>query len=281
MAFRMPAEDELVRILELEQIELDMYRGHTLDKDRGRIYGGQVVAQALSAAYRTVEGRVCHSLHSYFIRPGDPKIPILFKVERVRDGGSFAVRRVIAIQHGKQIFNLAASFQTPEEGFEHQSDMPAAPDPDSLKNEEDLWVAAGRDPAERRVWPVEVRPCDPQPHDTPKVLPPLDMCWFRARAPLGDDVVLNQCALAYGNDMTLLDCSLRPHAVVWSDGRLQVASLDHSLWFHKVTDFHQWHLYVQDSPSASGGRGFNRGAIYTRDGVLVASAAQEALIRYR
>ncbi|HPA38255.1 MAG TPA: acyl-CoA thioesterase II [Phenylobacterium sp.] len=281
MAFRMPAEDELVRILELEQIELDMYRGHTLDKDRGRIYGGQVVAQALSAAYRTVEGRVCHSLHSYFIRPGDPKIPILFKVERVRDGGSFAVRRVIAIQHGKQIFNLAASFQTPEEGFEHQSDMPAAPDPDSLKNEEDLWVAAGRDPAERRVWPVEVRPCDPQPHDTPKVLPPLDMCWFRARAPLGDDVVLNQCALAYGTDMTLLDCSLRPHAVVWSDGRLQVASLDHSLWFHKVTDFHQWHLYVQDSPSASGGRGFNRGAIYTRDGVLVASAAQEALIRYR
>lgn len=281
MAFRMPAEDELVRILELEQIELDMYRGHTLDKDRGRIYGGQVVAQALSAAYRTVEGRVCHSLHSYFIRPGDPKIPILFKVERVRDGGSFAVRRVIAIQHGKQIFNLAASFQTPEEGFEHQSDMPAAPDPDSLKNEEELWVEAGRDPAERRVWPVEVRPCDPQPHDKPQVLPPLDMCWFRARASLGADVVLNQCALAYGTDMTLLDCSLRPHAVVWSDGRLQVASLDHSLWFHKATDFHQWHLYVQDSPSASGGRGFNRGAIYTRDGVLVASAAQEALIRYR
>lgn len=277
----MAQPNELLTILNLEQLELDMYRGHTPDPDRGRIYGGQVVAQALAAAYRTIEGRHCHSLHSYFIRPGDPKVPILLQVERVRDGGSFAVRRVVAIQHGKQIFNLAASFQTPEDGFEHQIDMPAAPAPEDLKNEEELRAEAGLDPASRKIWPVELKPCDPQPHGVATSLPPQDMCWFRARAPLGDDVPTHQCALAYGTDMTLLDVSLRPHAVLWSDGRLQVASLDHSLWFHKPTDFSQWHLYVQDSPSGSGGRGFNRGSIFNRDGVLVASAAQEALIRYR
>jgi acyl-CoA thioesterase-2 len=273
---------ELVAILELEPIELDMYRGQTPPGAGSRIYGGQVVAQAMAAAYRTIDdGRLCHSMHGYFMRPGDPKTPILFQVERVRDGGSFAVRRVVALQNGKQIFNLAASFQTPEEGFEHQFDMPPAPTPDSLLNEEELRAKAGLDPASRRIWPVEVRPCDPQEHGQTLALPPLDMCWFRARVSLGDDVILNQCALAYGTDMTLLDVSLRPHAVNWDSGRLQVASLDHALWFHKASDFSQWHLYVQDSPSASGGRGFNRGSIYGPDGALVASATQEALIRFR
>lgn len=273
---------ELVSILELEPIELDMFRGQTPAGAGSRIYGGQVVAQAMAAAYRTIDdGRLCHSMHGYFMRPGDPKVPILFQVERVRDGGSFAVRRVVALQNGKQIFNLAASFQTPETGFEHQFDMPPAPAPDSLLNEEELRAKAGLDPASRRIWPVEVRPCDPQAHGQTQALPPLDMCWFRARVSLGDDVILNQCALAYGTDMTLLDVSLRPHAVNWDSGRLQVASLDHALWFHKASDFSQWHLYVQDSPSASGGRGFNRGSIYGPGGALVASATQEALIRFR
>ncbi|MBP7650906.1 MAG: acyl-CoA thioesterase II [Phenylobacterium sp.] len=278
----MTAVSELVSILELEPIELDMFRAQTPAGAGSRIYGGQVVAQAMAAAYRTIDdGRLCHSMHGYFMRPGDPKTPILFQVERVRDGGTFAVRRVVALQNGKQIFNLAASFQTPEAGFEHQFDMPAAPAPDSLLNEEELRAKAGLDPASRRIWPVEVRPCDPQEHGQTLALPPLDMCWFRARVSLGDDVILNQCALAYGTDMTLLDVSLRPHAVNWDSGRLQVASLDHSLWFHKASDFSQWHLYVQDSPSASGGRGFNRGSIYGPDGALVASATQEALIRFR
>ncbi len=272
---------ELLEILELETVELDIFRGFTPAGETRRIYGGQVVAQALAAAYKTVDARVCHSLHSYFIRPGDPKIPILLQVERVRDGGSFSVRRVTAIQHGKQIFNLAASFQVPEDGFEHQLDMPDAPPPEGLLNEEQLREQAGVDVGNRRVWPVEVRPTAPQPRGEPQKLDPTDLVWFRAKESVGDDVAINQCALAYGTDMTLLDTSLRPHAVDWDNGRLQVASLDHSLWFHQHSDFSQWHLYVQDSPSASGGRGFNRGSIFNRDGRLVASAAQEALIRYR
>ena len=279
----MPQTNELLEILNLEPIDLDMFRGYTPGEGHRRIYGGQVVAQALAAAYRTIEGRHCHSLHSYFIRPGDPKIPILFQVDRARDGGSFSVRRVVAIQHGKQIFNLAASFMVPEEGFEHQLAMPEPPAPDSLKNEEELRAEAGLDPASRRIWPVEVRPCDPPPPGFKGKLPPIDMCWFRARKPVGgvQDVAANQCALAYASDMTLLDASLRPHGVDWDSGRLQVASLDHALWFHHPSDFSEWHLYVQDSPSASGGRGFNRGSIFTQDGRLVASATQEALIRYR
>jgi acyl-CoA thioesterase-2 len=240
-----------------------------------------VVAQSLAAAYRTIEGRDCHSLHCYFIRPGNPKLPILFQVDRARDGGSFSVRRVVAIQNGKQIFNLAASFQVPETGFEHQLPMPDAPPPEALKNEEELRAEAGLDPSTRRIWPVELKPCAPVPHGFVGVREPTDMCWFRARQPLGDDVAVNQCALAYGSDMTLMDASLRPHSVDWDSGRLQAASLDHAMWFHQPSDFHDWHLFVQDSPSASGGRGFNRGQIYDRSGRLVAEAAQEALIRWR
>ena len=278
----MPQSRELLDILALEAIDLDLYRGVTPDDDRNRrIYGGQVVAQALAAAYRTIEGRHCHSMHAYFIRPGDPKNPILFQVDRARDGGSFAVRRVVAIQHGKQIFNLAASFQTPETGFEHQIPMDDVPPPEGLKNEEELRAEAGLAPESRRIWPVEVRSCNPRPLGTSEILEPIDRCWIRARHSVGPDVAANQCALAYASDMTLLDASLRPHPVNWESGKLQVASLDHALWFHKHSDFSEWHLYVQNSPSASGGRGFNRGSIFTRDGVLVASAAQEALIRYR
>ena len=278
----MDEASELIGLLDLEPIELDMFRGHTPAHETRRIFGGQVVAQALTAAYRTIQGRICHSLHSYFIRPGDPKIPILFKVERGRDGGSFSTRRVIAIQHGKQIFNLAASFQTPEEGFEHQIDMPEAPAPEGLLNEEELRAQAGENSEwSRRVWPIEVKPADPPHYGSKAPLAPAYNVWFRARGRLAEDISLNQCVLAYASDMTLLDASLRPHSVEWNSGRLQVASLDHALWFHRPSDLTDWHLFVQDSPSASGGRGFNRGDIFNRDGRLVASAAQEALIRYR
>lgn len=275
--------DEITQVLDLEQVELDMFRGRTPNKDGRRIYGGQVVAQALTAAYRTIEGRICCSMHGYFIRPGDPKIPILYMAERDRDGGSFSVRRVVAIQDGKQIFNLAATFQAPEDGLEHQAAMPDVPPPEGLLNEEELHAQAGEEGGgwTRRVWPVEVRPIDPTHRGDTQPKPPILNVWFRARSPVASDIAVNQCVLAYASDMTLLDASLRPHPVNWDDGALQVASLDHALWFHRPSDLAQWHLYVQDSPSASGGRGFNRGAIYTQDGRLVASATQEALIRYR
>ena len=271
---------ELAGLLNIEAIDLDMFRGHTPPGETRRIYGGQVVAQALTAAYRTIDGRVCHSMHAYFIRGGDPKIPILFKVERVRDGGTFTMRRVVALQHGQQIFNLAASFQVPEPGLEHQIEMPATPGPEGLMDEDELR-AAGGETEQRRTWPIEVRPVDPPPYGKAPIMDPNQSVWFRARDPLGSDPMVHQCGLAYATDMTLLDTSLRPHGVEWSSGRLQVASLDHALWFHHPSDFTQWHLYVQDSPSASGGRGFNRGSIFSADGKLVASATQKALIRYR
>jgi len=277
----MSEDNEILTILDLETLDTDLFRGFNPPFETRRIYGGQVVAQALAAAYRTIEDRVCHSLHSYFIRPGNPKLPILFQVDRARDGGSFSVRRVVAIQNGKQIFNLAASFQVPETGFEHQLPMPEAPPPETLKNEEELRAEAGLDASTRRIWPVELKPCAPVPHGFVGVREPTDMCWFRTRLPLGAEVAVNQCALAYGSDMTLMDASLRPHGVDWDSGRLQAASLDHAMWFHQSSDFHDWHLFVQDSPSASGGRGFNRGQIYARDGRQVAEAAQEALIRWR
>ena len=271
-------QNELLEILNLEQIELDLYRGLTPARQGQRIYGGQVVAQALTAAYRTIEGRLCHSMHAYFIRPGDPSIPILFQVDQARDGGSFSVRRVTAIQNGKQIFNLAASFQVPEDGFEHQDQAPVVTPPEDLLNEEQLREADGIPPRDRD-WPVEVRPVNPQRRGRTEPLEPSYDVWFKARQSVGTDVAVNQCALAYGSDMSLLDASLRPHPV--PDGELQVASLDHALWFHRPSDFSDWHLYVQDSPSASGGRGFNRGSIFDRRGRLVASATQEALIRHR
>jgi acyl-CoA thioesterase-2 len=271
---------ELVRILDIEAIDLDMFRGHTPPGETRRIYGGQVVAQSLAAAYRTVDSRVCHSMHAYFIRGGDPNIPILLKVERVRDGGSFTMRRVTALQHGQQIFNLSASFQAVEQGLEHQIEMPTPPGPEGLLDEDELRKAGG-ETEPRRTWPIEVRPVDPLPYGKAPVMDPVQSVWFRARDPLGSDPMIHQCALAYATDMTLLDTSLRPHGIPWSEGRLQVASLDHALWFHHASDFTEWHLYVQDSPSASGGRGFNRGSIFNSDGKLVASATQEALIRYR
>jgi len=281
------AVEDLIQILNLEQIEVNLFRGHSPDASWQRVFGGQVIGQALVAAYRTVENRVCHSLHAYFIRPGDPRIPILYEVDRSRDGTSFTTRRVVAIQHGKQIFNLAASFQVPEQGFEHQVSMPDVPQPEDLPSERELRKAIEDKLPEAirkhfaRPRPIEIKPINPQDYIDPEKMEPYQNLWFRARKEVGDDIALNQCILAYASDMTLLDTGLRPHGVSWVSGKLQSASLDHAMWFHRPIRVNDWMLYSQDSPSASGARGFNRGSIYTRDGGLVASVAQEGLIRYR
>jgi acyl-CoA thioesterase-2 len=281
----MSAMDELIGVLTLEPIEVNLFRGVSPAEERQRIFGGQVVAQALMAAYRTVDGRICHSLQSYFIRPGDPTIPVLYQVERSRDGRSFATRRVIAIQKGEQIFNMACSFHVEEEGYDHQEPMPEAPRAQDTPSENERWAQLFKnDPEQLKNWvrdrPIEMRPVNPVNLLDPKPAPPQQMVWLRATSDVGDDVAFNQALLAYASDYSLLGTALRPHGVSWMSG-VQTASLDHILWFHRPTNFSRWHLYVQDSPSASGARGFNRGAIYREDGVLVASAAQEGLMRRR
>lgn len=281
-------QNELLEILNLEQIELDLYRGLTPARQGQRIYGGQVVAQALTAAYRTIEGRLCHSMHAYFIRPGDPSIPILFQVDRARDGGSFSVRRVTAIQNGKQIFNLAASFQVVEDGFDHQAPMPKVPGPDELPTEaESMNKVAEKMPPEMRKMMSRPRPIEMRGRDAfgfggnTKPTEGKSDVWIRATGAIGDDPRMHQVILAYASDMNLLSTAMRPHGVVWQTPGLQSASLDHAMWFHKPSNFNDWHLYTQDSPSASGGRGFVRGSLYTQDGTLVASVAQEGLMRMR
>jgi acyl-CoA thioesterase-2 len=283
-----PAVRTLIDALRLEPIEVNLFRGQTPPDEinQNRIYGGQVIAQALMAAYRTVEGRVCHSLQAYFIRPGDPKAPVLYEVERSRDGKSFTTRRVIAIQHGEQILNLAASFQVEEQGFEHATPAPAAPPPESVPSDlERAEMAGDKVPAAMREFlardrAIEMRRVDPIFPMKPKKADPVQKVWFRATDAVGDDVAINQCVLAYATDMSLLSTCARPHGVSWLTG-VQMASLDHIIWFHRPSRAEEWHLYDQDSPSASGARGFNRGAIYTLDGRLVASVAQEGLIRPR
>jgi len=282
------AVEDLIQILNLEKIEENLFRGHSPDESWQRVFGGQVIGQALVAAYRTVVERVCHSLHGYFIRPGDPKVPIVYEVDRARDGRSFTTRRVVGIQHGKQIFNLAASFQVPEKGFEHQATMPDVPKPEDLPNELDLRQAVisqlPPDIAKHfaRPRPIEIRPVNPQKYINPEPMEATQYVWFRARKAIEEgNFALNQCIMAYASDMTLLDTCVRPHGVSWLSGKLQSASLDHAMWFHAPFQADEWLLYAMDSPSASGSRGFNRGAIYTRDGRLVASVAQEGLIRFR
>ena len=285
----METPEILTESLALERIEVNTFRGVSPEDGPGRIFGGQVIAQSLLAAYETVEDRICHSLHCYFIRPGDPRIPILFEVDRSRDGGTFTTRRVIAVQNGKQIFNLAASFQVAEDGFEHQAPMPAVRSPDDMAAEAEAHKKAvldGMSEEMRRMMnrprPIEMVGRDnygfgrkPQPSE------PKSDTWMRAVAPIGDDARMHQVILAYASDMNLLSTAMRPHGVAWQTPGLQSASLDHAMWFHKASNFNDWHLYTQDSPSASGGRGFVRGAIYGQDGTLVASVAQEGLMRMK
>jgi len=258
-------------------------------KDRWqRVFGGQVLGQALVAASRTVEERVCHSLHAYFIRPGDPKVPILYEVDRARDGRSFTTRRVVAVQHGEQIFNMAVSFHVPETGLEHQFDMPKVPMPEELEPEDARRLRLADQLPENvrehftRPSPMDVRPVDEDDNLlNPAKTAPYQNVWIKAKGEMPSTLSLHQCVLAYASDMTLLDTCLMPHGISWFSGRLQSASLDHAMWFHHPFRADEWLLYSQDSPSASGARGFNRGSLFTREGKLVASVAQEGLIRLR
>lgn len=279
---------ELISLLDLERIEVNLFRGVSPDDGMKRVFGGQVIAQALVAAYRTVENRTCHSLHAYFIRPGDPTVPILYEVDRARDGKSFTTRRVVAIQHGEQILNLAASFQIPETGFTHQSPMPETKKPAELKSEDELRaLAKDHIPKEfqkqfARPRPIEIKPVDPRQMISPAKTEPKKQMWLRARGKVEPkDIALQQCLLAYASDMGILDTATKPHGVNWFTGGVQMASLDHSMWFHEPFDISDWLLYTMDSPSASGARGFNRGEIFTESGVLVSSVAQEGLMRPR
>jgi len=278
---------ELLSLLDLERIEVNLFRGQSPDDGMKRVYGGQVIAQALVAAYRTVENRVCHSLHAYFIRPGDPSVPILYEVDRARDGKSFTTRRVVAIQHGEQILNLAASFQVAEKGFTHQSPMPKVKMPDELKSEDELrQLAKDHIPKEfqkqfARPRPIELKPVDPRQMISPTPTEPKKQMWLRARGRVPDDPALQQCLLAYASDMGILDTATKPHGVNWFTGGVQMASLDHAMWFHEPFNISDWLLYTMDSPSASGARGFNRGEIFTEGGKLVASVTQEGLMRPR
>ena len=276
----------LLALLDLEKIEDNIFRGVSPPEPVQRVFGGQVLAQALVAATRTVDPvRPCHSFHAYFLRAGDPAVPILYEVDRSRDGASFTARRVVAIQHGVPIFTLAASFQRVEAGFEHQSQMPVAPPPETLEDDQQVLL---RDPGlsdGMRAWVGRERAFETRSvlgrgiGDRP-ARPALDHIWLKTRGPLPDDPAIHRALLAFVSDMSLLDTALLPHGKsIFSD--VKVASLDHAMWFHRPFRADDWLLYVQDSPSASGARGFNRGAIYTRDGVLVASVAQEGLIRPR
>jgi len=279
---------DLLELLNLEEIELNIFRGRSPKDSWQRVFGGQVLGQALVAATRTVpDERYCHSMHAYFIRPGDPKVPILYQVDRARDGRSFATRRVVAVQHGRPIFSLSASFQTLEDGLEHQIDMPDVPAPDTLIPEEDLrkQVAEQLPPAIAKWFtlsgPIELRPVNPKQRLNPVKGEPKQNIWVRSSGTLPDDLSVHQCVLAYASDMTLLDTCLIPHGIGFLSEGLQIASLDHGMWFHRPFRADEWLLYSQDSPVSGGSRGFNRGSIFTRDGVLVASVAQEGLIRMR
>jgi acyl-CoA thioesterase II len=279
---------DVLKVLELEPLEINLFRGESRDIGSPQVFGGQVLGQALVAAYRTVEdpSSDCHSLHAYFLRRGDFNAPIVYQVDRARDGTSFTTRRVVAIQHGEQIFNLSASFQRPEAGLEHALPMPLTPPPEGLSDFAEYHAEIiGQLPEKVRRFfehrrPFEFRPVQMPDYLHPKPMPPQRAVWFRAvdRVP-SDEAWLHRCLLAYVSDYNLLETALLPHAQPAL--RLQLASIDHAMWFHRPFRVDDWLLYSLDSPSASGARGFARGSIYTRDGLLVASTAQEGLMRVR
>jgi acyl-CoA thioesterase-2 len=279
---------KLIATLDLEPLEDNLFRGAKGSEGWQRVYGGQVLGQALVAAARTVEPeRTVHSLHGYFLLAGDPSVPIIYDVERIRDGGSFTTRRVKAIQHGRAIFSMSASFQKAEEAFDHQSPMPDIPPPEALTDPKEL-IAGMIDklpPSMRSYWererPIEMRLVDPSRYLTREKKEPTQHIWIRANGSLPDDPILHQAVLAYASDFTLLDTALIAHGKLLFDSDVQLASLDHALWIHRPFRADEWMLYATDSPSASGARGFCRGTVYARDGRLVASVAQEGLMRKR
>jgi acyl-CoA thioesterase II len=278
--------DDLLDLLDLEEIDRDLFRGRNEAARPGRIFGGQVAAQSLVAAARTVDGLRAHSLHGYFLRPGDPTVPVVFTVDRIRDGKSFVTRHVVARQRGKAIFNMSVSFQAEEHGYEHQMPMPPAPDPESLPRREEL-VRRHFDqiPEADRQWVAQPRPIDVRHVRLPTffggsaVDAGPSLVWMRVPRPLDGDPALHQRLLAYMSDLTLLDNIVLPHGRNGRLGPVMMASLDHAVWFHRPLRVDDWILYVQDSPAAAGARGFARGTLYTRNGELVASVAQEGLLR--
>ncbi|UCE85783.1 MAG: acyl-CoA thioesterase II [Deltaproteobacteria bacterium] len=280
------ALDALLELLDLEELEVNIFRGRSPQENRQRVFGGQVAGQALVAAVRTVEERVVHSLQAYFLRPGDPTTPILYEVDRTRDGRSFATRRVTAIQKGQPIFALSASFQRAEAGLEHQIAMPAAPDPESLPTFEERIEAAlaasgeAPEPWMRRERPIDVRYAEPVDLVHPRRGEPRQLVWIRAQGRLpAEPLSLHQCVVAYASDMTLLDTVLLPHGIGWTDRNYMMTSLDHAMWFHRPFRADAWLLYAQESPVATGARGLTTGRLFTREGDLVVSVVQEGLIR--
>jgi acyl-CoA thioesterase-2 len=278
----------LLSLLDLEQLEVNLFRGTSPKSGWQQVFGGQVLGQALVAASRTVEAsRTAHSLHGYFLIGGDPKHPIIYEVERIRDGSSFTTRRVKAIQHGRAIFTMSVSFHRTEPGFDHQLRMPAVPPPDALPSEQELMakLLPLMPDAIRGYWqqqrPIELRPVDPGRYLRREQGEPRQHIWMRASGRLPDSPQLHQCVLAYASDMTLLDTALVAHGRMLFDPELQMASLDHALWMHRPFRADEWLLYAQDSPSAHGARGFCRGSVFTAAGELVASVAQEGLMRQR
>jgi acyl-CoA thioesterase II len=278
---------QIIERLALEQIEHDLFRGQNVDLRTRNVFGGQVLAQALSAATRTVAGeRRVHSLHAYFLRSGDLKLPIVFHVDRIRDGASFTTRRVVAVQSGRAIFNLAASFQKPEVGFEHQQPMPDTPPPERCMSEREHLESFGeRLPTLLRTRPdqrgFELRTVDPIDDLTaPSAQPPIRKVWLRATGEVPADSDLHTQLLVFASDFMFLTTSLLPHRVAFMTEGMHVASLDHVMWFHAPVRVDAWLLYVMESPAAAGARGLVRGRIYTREGTLVASTAQEGLIRH-
>jgi len=282
------AVEELLDILNLEVLEKTLYRGRSPKTGWQRVFGGQVIGQALVAAQRTVpEGRSVHSLHGYFLRAGDPAVPIIYEVDRIRDGGSFTTRRVIGIQHGQAIWSMSASFQVAEDGLDYHMPMPDQPLPDDLLGEQGPKETFMRTAPEhvRAYWnkerPIEILATSFEHYISDKKLPPKQYTWVRATGPIPDDPSLQAAVLAYASDMTLLDTALYPHGKKVFDRDLQVASLDHAMWFHRPININEWLLFAQDTPNSNGGRGFTRGSLYAADGTLVASCTQEGLIRKR
>ena len=271
----------LVDLLDLETIEVNTYRGTHHDEERQRTFGGQVAAQALMAAGRTVEHGTVHSLHSYFLRPGDPRIPILYEVDRIRDGKSFTTRRVVAIQHGRAIYNMQASFHTEEESLEHQFVMPDVPGPETIKP---LFERVQNEFGDVDEWfkhqhPIDQRYVGELPWSPNRSKEPRQQLWIKADGELPEDPLLHACVIAYASDMSLFDAILAPHRIRWDDGTFMGASLDHCMWFHRAVRADEWLLYDTDSPIAHGGRGLARGFLYNRAGELQVSMVQEGLTR--
>jgi acyl-CoA thioesterase-2 len=282
------AVEDLLTILDLEELDLNLFRGRSPQAGWQRVYGGQVIGQALVAAVRTVDAsRPPHSMHAYFLLPGDPKVPIIYDVDRMRDGKSFTTRRVTARQHGHPIFSTLVSFHANEPGLDHQAKMPKVPSPEDLPNETQMrekLLPTMPDPVRRyyeRERPIELRPVEFDRYGGKKYPDGRFHVWIKATGRLPDDLAIHQCVLAYASDMTLLDAALAPHGRTLFEKEFMAASLDHALWLHRPFRADDWLLYAQDSPNLHGSRGFSRGLIFTRDGTLVASVAQEGLVRKR